>query len=158
MWMLTKEQREWGRRELLFIAAKHTSRPRQRTPAVLLCYFHLTLYPKHMQWNPAVCHTCTCDCVTGITAGKVYSLHIPIPFSLLDKLGSPWPGVCCVGQLIITANSNWSHMTDSMAIRDRGWLQHWGTCTCKFILFLVTYTPHILSHRKPFTRWQTIGI
>ena len=101
-----------------------------------------TVPKAHAVTNPAMCHTCTCDCVTCIPAGKVYSLHRPTTLSLLGKLGSPWPGVCCAGQSIITANSNWSPMTDSMATKDRGRLQrHWG----KSIVSLVTCC-HTESH------------
>ena len=134
----------------LLVAAKHTSTPlspRQNTWLIVLCY---CVYISISHCTQSTCSqkpgrvSCmyTCDCVTCIPVGRVYSLHRPITLGLLGKLGSPWPGVCCAGQLIVTANSNWSPMTDSMATKDRGWLQrHWG----KSIVSLVACC-HTESH------------
>ena len=85
--------------------------------------------PKHMQSQTQPCVIHVHVTVLHVYLQERYTVssqtHNP-RLSLLGKLGSPWPGVCCAGQLIITANSNWSRTTDSMATRDRGRLQQYS--------------------------------
>ena len=67
-------------------------------------------------WSANMAKESTCIHVP-VPAGNVYSLHLPIPFSLLRGLGSPWPELCCAARLKteddfnmeVSSFSPWSH-------------------------------------------------